>query len=277
MTAAIHMSAATSLEGISKTLLITLCARALARHEPELKFKDQHAEELVHRLALDTKGYASDRLSMLGSVLRAKVMDDRARQFFLRHPDGLGISIGAGLCTRFQRIDNGRMAWLDVDLPPVISLRRELLGHVPRSDAVGASLSDQMWLQRAAAFERKPWFIAAEGVLMFLEREDVEKFFQNIAEIAPAGSEVLFDYASARTVRLLRTVSLRASRTPLRWGLKRPGDLSALHPRLLLRDAPIRFSAPERFPELRLYGLVEKALFPILRGPITALASVGIS
>jgi O-methyltransferase involved in polyketide biosynthesis len=34
------------------------------------------------------------------------------------------VELGTGLNTRFERLDNGRVHWFDLDLPDVMALRR---------------------------------------------------------------------------------------------------------------------------------------------------------
>ena len=42
------------------------------------------------------------------------------------HPEGLVVNLGAGLDTRFYRLDNGTIAWIDIDLPEVVAFRQKL-------------------------------------------------------------------------------------------------------------------------------------------------------
>jgi O-methyltransferase involved in polyketide biosynthesis len=271
-------ASASSLDALSKTLLIPLCARALAGQRPSLGFDDPFAEQLVRTLGVRTEDFEKDRLSMLGSALRARTIDRCAHQFFRQYPDGLGIGIGAGLCTRFHRVDNGTLTWLDVDLPQVIALRTKFIQRCARSNMLACSLVRTEWLELAKQLSPdRPWFIAAEGVLMFLPKADVEQFFRNVASVAPIGSEIIFDYANARTARWVRTAALRSSGTVLSWGLNSAAEVTNLHERFKLRAGPISFSDPWAFAEMRPYWLAEVLLYPLLRGPITALLHLNLA
>ena len=46
---------------------------------------------------------------------------------------------GCGLDTRFQRLDDGRLTWVGVDLPEVIALRRRLVPDTDRARTIGRS------------------------------------------------------------------------------------------------------------------------------------------
>jgi phosphatidylethanolamine/phosphatidyl-N-methylethanolamine N-methyltransferase len=64
--------------------------------------------------------------------MRVRQFDAFARAFLAGRPGGLVVDIGCGLDTRFDRLDDGQMSWLGLDLPEVISLRRQLLPNAER-------------------------------------------------------------------------------------------------------------------------------------------------
>lgn len=55
-------------------------------------------------------------------------IDRYARDFLSRHPEAAVVHIGCGLDSRFERVDNGKVEWYDLDLPDVIELRRKFIG-----------------------------------------------------------------------------------------------------------------------------------------------------
>lgn len=69
-----------------------------------------------------------DEEDRVGIVLRTREFDRYARDFLTRHPVAVVVHIGCGLDCRFERVDNGTVAWYDLDLPEVIALRRKLIG-----------------------------------------------------------------------------------------------------------------------------------------------------
>jgi hypothetical protein len=58
---------------------------------------------------------------------RAAQIDRSLRDWLTRHPDGLVVSLGEGLETQAERVDNGRMRWLSVDLPQAMALRERFI------------------------------------------------------------------------------------------------------------------------------------------------------
>ena len=104
-----------------KTLLIPLYAKA----QPENPlFFDPHARDVLSQVDYD---FARLRVPYKTIVLicqRAKKLDAAARAFLVERPDGVVLHLGCGLDSRFWRVDNGRVEWYDLDMLPVIKLRR---------------------------------------------------------------------------------------------------------------------------------------------------------
>ena len=58
----------------------------------------------------------------------ATLIDDEVRAFIRQHPDAVVAQIGAGIDARFERLGRPAItAWVDMDLPEVIALRRGVL------------------------------------------------------------------------------------------------------------------------------------------------------
>lgn len=61
---------------------------------------------------------------MLNASLRAEKLDEVAARFVARHPDAIGLDLGAGLDTRLRRIAAPpTVDWYDIDFPTVIAAR----------------------------------------------------------------------------------------------------------------------------------------------------------
>jgi O-methyltransferase involved in polyketide biosynthesis len=66
-------------------------------------------------------------------VLRSQWFGQTVRRFLERHPDGLCINLGCGLDPSFEELEaagDSRFAWVDVDLPEVIAIRRQFFARV---------------------------------------------------------------------------------------------------------------------------------------------------
>jgi O-methyltransferase involved in polyketide biosynthesis len=97
-------------------------------------------------------------------ALRAKCLDQAVRAFCAAHPGGTVVALGEGLETRFWRVDDGRVRWIDVDTPAVVDLRRRLLPEHPRVRLIPLSPRGPGWLAGIDADARR------RGVLVVAER-----------------------------------------------------------------------------------------------------------
>ena len=126
------------------------------------------------------------------------------------------VALGEGLETQYWRVDQGTVQWVSVDLPEAIALRRELLPSEPRVRLVACSALDERWVDEVDT--AAPVLVTAEGLLMYLSRDEVHRLLATCAARIPTGG-VVFDAVSPR----LRDRSARAARAdedgyrPPRW------------------------------------------------------------
>jgi O-methyltransferase involved in polyketide biosynthesis len=225
---------APDLQGVPRTLLATLAARAIESSRPDALLRDPCAEEIYQ--ALD--GSPAFLLGMsehdrVATVLRARQFDRFARIFQERYPGGLIVDIGCGLDTRFQRLDDGELSWLGIDLPGVVELRRRWLRDSVRCHCIGQSMFDLSWVSKARDF-RKPAIFVAEGVFPYFSTAQVRPLVEEIVRQFPGG-ELIFDAASPLLARLhnLSSSVLHETGTKVRWDSPSPRSLEAWGLRLL--------------------------------------------
>jgi O-methyltransferase involved in polyketide biosynthesis len=218
---------------VEQTLLIPLAARALARRFfPNQGFADPAAEAIAARLACDLTSFEADRDMLWGLIERSLILDQLLRDFLNHHPDAHVLSLGSGLSTQFERLDNGQLHWVDVDLPEVAELRRTLFPPHPRRRLVPASVIEAGWTSRLGDL-RGPTFVVAEGLLMYLEPAQVLDLARDLADVQRAApAEFAYDYYCAQMVgQAWLNTSLRRLGAEFKWGLACPEELSLGEPR----------------------------------------------
>jgi O-methyltransferase involved in polyketide biosynthesis len=178
---------------VQETLLITLAARAQETRKKRPVLRDPKAAEIVASVDFDTAKYGRDWNSAV-TVLRSAILDSWVSAFLAEHPAGTVVEIGTGLNTRFDRVDNGQVHWIDLDLPDAIELRREFFADSGRRRMVAASVLDEDWLQ-IVQDSPGPYFFVAEGVLVYLAQ--APQAVTRIAERFP-GALIAFDTYSHR-------------------------------------------------------------------------------
>ena len=98
---------------IQETLLIPLLARAKELEQAEPIVTDPKSLEIIQKLDYDFEKFSTSNNSLVGSCLRGMIIDNWVSNFLQEHPQGTVIDIGAGLNTRFERLDNGKVRWFD--------------------------------------------------------------------------------------------------------------------------------------------------------------------
>ena len=177
------------LSSVSETALITLKARVEEARKRNPLIRDEKGIELLGNLLPllppETRKRILDR-KMPGSLschiaLRARKFDSFARQFLLDHPDGLAVSLGCGFDTRFFRLALEPGRYLELDLPSVIEVKKELLGDSAPYRMIPGSVLEKDWMVEIQQIQDKQIIFLAEGLLMYLPRPEVMKLFNRLS------------------------------------------------------------------------------------------------
>lgn len=182
-----------TLGAVPETLLWTLFNRATEASRPDAVLQDPEAVRLLERIDFPFEERFGRPHWSQAQALRALTFDREITRFLDANPDSTVISLGEGLETQFWRVDNGRVRWVSVDLPEVIELRERLLPFSPRLAGVSASALDPSWMEVVTS---SPVLVTAQGLLMYLELDDVRVLVERIARAFPGG-ELLFDAVPA--------------------------------------------------------------------------------
>jgi O-methyltransferase involved in polyketide biosynthesis len=226
---------------VQKTLLIPLFGRALEYEKEHPLVRDKYAHEIVEKLDYDFNvGFDKVPLHfMINSAIRAHHLDAAIAKVIAEFPDATIVSIGAGLDTTFQRLDNGRMFWYDLDLPDSIDLRRKLIPEGPRNKCIAKSVFDRTWFSDVKERRSKVLFISG-GVLVYLKEEEVRRLFLNMIQEFP-GSEIVFEVYSKKMLWLRNNILARRQAkmelfSPMQWGVNSAKDIATWSDKIRVLD-----------------------------------------
>jgi O-methyltransferase involved in polyketide biosynthesis len=182
-----HMSVALPVfTPMEESLYLTLCGRALDNHLPHPILGDPMATELAGRLGYDCGRFRLSASPIINIAHRARKLDQVAQQFIVRHPDAVGLDLGAGLDTRVFRIaPPATVDWYDVDFPEVIAARQQLLPTPANAHVIGADLTDPGWLD--AVPTGRPAVIVADGLMAFLTQDAMSSLLNRLIGHFPGG------------------------------------------------------------------------------------------
>ncbi|MBV9091313.1 MAG: class I SAM-dependent methyltransferase [Mycobacteriaceae bacterium] len=203
---------ATALRGVSETALLTLRSRANEARRPDAIIDDPMAIELMDSIHYDFAKFGIP--SRQDIALRALAFDRSTRRYLAAHPSATVVALAEGLQTSFYRLDAAgvghRFRWLTVDLPPIAELRQRLLPPSPRVSLCAQSALDFSWMDRVDPADGV--LVTAEGVLMYLQRDEALSLISECAARFPGG-QMMFDLPPPWFAALLR----RGLRTSLRY------------------------------------------------------------
>ncbi len=182
---------------VPETLLVPLYARAIESRRKHPILKDPKALGMVESIDWDFERF-NQRPRIAACALRTAMFDELVKEFLGAHPQGTVVEIGSGLNTRFERLDNGRVRWFDLDLPEVVELRRRFFTDTGRRTTLAASVFDAGWMATVLQ-SPPPYFFVAETVFVYFQEHEVKAALAGIARNFPCAN-IAFDTTSRRAV-----------------------------------------------------------------------------
>ncbi|MBL9026332.1 MAG: hypothetical protein JNL21_29320 [Myxococcales bacterium] len=193
---------------VPKESLVSLVARASARARfADLGFADPTAEEQLADLEGVTVEVCDAHLR--ATLLSTIAIDGIVRDFFARNPSGIAVAFHPGLCSRFSRVDNGELSWIDIDAPDIARLQCATL-RTPARHAIATTCPSCRlgWLD-AVDTAGVPFLFVHQGAARAAER--FAAHFDGLVQRAPVGSEYVLDYDARLPLRPSRLGHDRAS------------------------------------------------------------------
>jgi O-methyltransferase involved in polyketide biosynthesis len=214
------------LGAVQETLFIPLAARARETQRRHPVLRDPRAVEMLRSIDYDAAKYGRGAGGFV-TVLRTAIIDFWVRRFLAAHPAATVVELGTGLNTRFERVDNGQVHWLDLDLPDTIELRRNFFADTARCRMVAASVLDEDWLP-AVTPSQGPFFFVADGVLVYLPEDQVMAALARIAARFPGALIALDTYPEQTFGRQHQLAARKGMDARWAWACDDPRSLERL-------------------------------------------------
>ncbi|KAK0616704.1 S-adenosyl-L-methionine-dependent methyltransferase [Immersiella caudata] len=249
-------------KGIPETMLATLTMRA--QDAAPSSSTSQYLNDVWAQPVLDKLDYspAKERIDRIEFVLlRAKQFDDWTCEFLAEHAgkeEGVTVlHLACGLDSRCFRVgcfgsedgrevargmgDGWKVGWIDVDLPEVVKVREMAMPRPVEENGreytlLAKDVTDKKWLEDEIPADR-PTLVIMEGLLMYLERKEVERLIKRICDRFPKGqiiADVLgrkFIARQKRATAIHRTGAIMVSAVD-----HAETEIVVLHEKLKLRD-----------------------------------------
>lgn len=211
-----------NLGSVQETMLLPLWGRAVETLKPKPLLVDKKAVEMINSIQYDFSTIAKNisKLSSASWIARSIFFDKKISEFISVNPYATVVNVGCGLDTTFDRIDNGKINWIDLDLPDAIELRKKFFQESERRRFVAKSVFDTTWYDQIKTRDKVMLLVA--GVIYYFDESEVRKLFTEIHTYIP-GAEVILDYASRLGIKLsneqvIKRGGMNAS-AYLKWGI----------------------------------------------------------
>jgi len=261
-----------NLTGIPITALFPLYGRAIETNKKNCLFQDPYAIKIMEQIDFDFSIYenmsvAKKKEMLTGIAVRTRILDDYTKEFLNKYPDGLVVNIGCGLDSRFYRLDNGRINWIDVDLSEIIKLREKLFEKRERYKMLATSVLEPNWLNEITVEEGKMVMIIAEGTLMYFEEKVVKALFNQLIAKFPKAILNFEVMGSKLQGKVHPSVAVLGIDVKCPWGIEDIESLEAWNPKMkLVKTTSLIDQCRERWP---LIHRAATSFFPAIKRKLT--------
>jgi len=234
------------LSQVSRTAILLLICRAVESEKNKTEYYDPMAVFCMDRLMAlateeDRRWIIRHKRSYEGigerdakaGTRRGKVIDHAANCFIADNPNCTVINLACGLDTRFWRINNQKCHFIEIDLPEVIKLKREILKEHLGYELLSCSALDTSWIDKVTMSRNTGFLIIAEGLFMWFTQHDAIKLIKEFGEKF-SQSQLILDmvpekYTKGIWKQLFRLHSRIEWGLDVSWdfGIKNPHDIEA--------------------------------------------------
>lgn len=222
-----------NLSSTASTLLITLYSRANLSQK-NMIIKDEKAEEII-QLA----GYSQKKLKLRKSyqiflTIRAKLIDDYTQEFIQKYNGNCTvIQVACGLDSRYLRLNNPNVKWYDLDLYGTIELRKKFFKQTQNYKMIESNVCNFTWINKIDPDDlNKPTLIIAEGLFMYLSKEDNINVFSSLGNHFK-DVDIIFDAFSPFVVKLSKYIhTLSRTNAKFQFGFKDPNVILSMSKQL---------------------------------------------
>jgi len=240
------------IRNVSDTALWVAVYRAMESERRDALFQDPYARRLAGARGQAIVASIPSGRSLSWPLVVRTVIIDEIVQRCVREGVRCVLDLAAGLDARPYRLDlPAALQWLHVDMPEMVAYYREQMsGETPRCklDFIEADLRVAERRREVFAHARAqgPLLVISEGLLIYLEAEQVAELARDLHETAQA-RWWLADLASPMLLKLLErrwSPKLRDGNAPFLFG---PAEGTAFFAPLGWREAEFRSTWDESF------------------------------
>jgi O-methyltransferase involved in polyketide biosynthesis len=194
-----------TLSNITRTAVSTLICRAVESESKNSNLHDPIAVQILETLLSSSSeedkkwilkwkkrygGFWSDDRRQ--GIERVNKFDKMTKEYVSQNNNCHIINLGCGLDTMYWRNQFNKRTYIELDLPEIIKLKKEILGNQIPYEMIACSVLDTKWLDTITESGNSNFLFIAQGLLYYLPREGVVHLFKTISDRV-IKSEIFFD------------------------------------------------------------------------------------
>jgi O-methyltransferase involved in polyketide biosynthesis len=231
-----------NLSDVSRTAILTLLGHVNASEKKNIVFDDPMAALCLERLmsiaSAQEKKWIIRQKRLIATpdaralARRVETFDTIVNLFISNNPKCTVINLACGFDTRFWRIENKDCRYIEIDFPEVVALKREILKDQLSYELIGCSVLDPLWIDQVTTNGNSNFLLLAEGLFMFLSKQDVinllnllaQKFIRSQLVVEMAHEKYTKGFWKMIFALQARVWGLDVS---FAFGIKNPGDIES--------------------------------------------------
>lgn len=218
-------------DDVANTLFINLLMKCHEHRKPGGFYKDPVACRVVESVDYDFSKFEKGKKMSTSIAMRAKYFDDVTEEFIRDRPEPVVVFAGCGLDARYHRLApplTDKAVFYELDLPEVITLRKQLLPPGDNDILLPGSVFDTEWMDTLKkAHPTADFLFTLEGVVIYFDNQEVGRMMRNLAQRF-AGGKVLFDAVSSWLCRNQDRMGLtKTTKSPMKLALDDEREVEA--------------------------------------------------
>jgi len=248
------------LTGVQETLFLPLWGRARETQKSKPLLIDNTAVSIVESIDYDFSKIAAkiNPISRAAWIARSLFFDHEIKQFLAKYPEDPVINIGCGLDTTFDRVNNGKAVWYELDFPDVVELRRHFIQESSIRRFLSFSVFDEKWYQQI--MNKKNAFLILAGVVYYFQEKEARELFNTFSTVFER-CEIVFDYSSPKGVKIANKKVIQDGgmdkNAYLQWGIENFNEIKNWNNKIeIIKAMPMFREYKKNYAAMKRIGMI---------------------
>lgn len=193
------MSEKNTFDGVEDTLYIPLIARIYASEKFPHFFYDEKALSLKQHIPTNSIEKNTTEYFYMASVCRQYTIDKKIVRFLEEKKQCNVVFLGSGLETAYNRINNNKNNFYQIDLPNVIDIRENVLGNAKNEKLIKGDMFNIDWIKEID--KSLPTLIVVSGVFQYFHEDKIVELIKKMKSLIRNG-ELIFDATNSQGLKL---------------------------------------------------------------------------